>query len=238
MVNSLLPLKLSAACAMRKGKHLVGPIDLSIGEEGTLVIIGPNGSGKTILLRMMHGLEPVRSGSKSWAVEEEVARTRQAFVFQTPIILRRSVLNNIAYPLILRGTSPVQARREAEKFSTGFRLDHVLGQPASLLSGGEQQKLALARALILEPEVLFLDEPCASLDGRSTREIEEMLLATRGTGTKIIMSTHDLGQARRLADEVVFLLHGKVHESASVKTFFSRPETREAANFLEGEIIE
>ena len=109
---------------------------------------------------------------------------------------------------------------------------------ASVLSGGEKQKLALARALVTRPEVLFLDEPTASLDGRSTREIETILAAAQAQGTKLVMATHDLGQARRIAAHVVFLLNGKIVETSAAEPFFNAPQTLAARAFLKGDIVE
>lgn len=237
MVVPLLPLRVRSAMVMRAGQRLIGPVDLDIGPDGILVIIGPNGSGKTTLLRMMHGLDSVHSGSLVWSIDENRARARQSFVFQTPIILRRTVCDNLAFPLALCGMARSAARARATVFAERFQLDQLLHQPAGRISGGEQQKLALARALIREPEILFLDEPCANLDGRATRAIETLLKATRSSGTKIVLSTHDLGQARRLADHVLFLLDGRIHETAGAASFFAGPTTPEAVRFLAGDII-
>ncbi len=237
-MKSILPGVVSNASARRRGVNLVGPVDLTVSGPGTTMIIGPNGSGKTSLLRMMHGLERVRSGTVSWAVPTEQARQHQAFVFQTPILMRRSVVDCIAYPLIVRGVPKKQARVAAAEWAQRVNLGDTLKQPASSLSGGERQKMTLARALVIKPELLFLDEPCASLDGRSTREIEDLLAQARADGTTIVMSTHDLGQARRMADDVVLLLHGRIHETGKAQEFFHNPSTDEGKSFLAGGIVE
>jgi len=130
------------------------------------------------------------------------------------------------------------ANSEAERWAARIGLEQALTRSAAVLSGGEKQKLALARALIREPEVLFLDEPCASLDGRATREIETLLLQARADGTRIIMATHDVGQARRLASEVLFILQGKLHEFSPAEVFFENAKTDAARAFLNGDIIE
>ena len=234
---SILPLTLEGAEARRKGKTLVGPVDLSLDGAGLTMLMGPNGAGKSTLLRLMHGLERCAEGRVAWAAPEKEAREAQAFVFQTPILMRRSALDNIAYPLRLRGQRLKAARARAEIWGEKVGIAHVLHQPALSLSGGERQKLALARALIAAPEMLFLDEPCAALDGRATREIEQILRDARQGGTRIVMSTHDQGQARRLADEILFLNKGRVREAAPGPEFLSAPRTDEARAFLNGDLL-
>ena len=237
-MNPLFPLIVRGAKTSRRGKVLVGPIDLELGGDGATVVIGPNGSGKTSLLSLLHGTARLTGGEIRWAVPLEEARHHQAFVFQRPVMLRRSVLDNIAFPLLVHGTSRAEARESARYWAGRVGLGKMLERWASGLSGGEQQKLALARALITSPKVLFLDEPCTALDGRATREIEEILHEIKAAGTRLILSTHDLGQARRLADEVVFLLHGQVRETSLAETFFNSPDTPEAQSFIRGDIVE
>ncbi len=231
-MSDLFPFEMTGAVLRRRGKRLLGPVDLTLGAEGATMVIGPNGSGKTSLLRIMHGLERLSDGKAVWQMEERAARARQAYVFQTPILLRRSVAQNLAYPLSLRG---LPAGSLIEDWASKIGLSDALSRPATRLSGGEKQKLALARALIAAPEVLFLDEPCANLDGRSTREIEEMLSAARRAGTRIIMATHDLAQARRLGTDALFMLGGRLHEAGD--DLLHAPRTAEAAAFLRGDII-
>ncbi len=237
-MSRLLPLVAEAAVSRRGGRTLVGPVDLRIDGPGITVLIGPNGAGKTSLLNLLHGTARLASGRIDWACPIEDARHAQAFVFQRPVMLRRSVVENLAYPLRIRGVPRSEAMPRAEAAAHRVGLGEMLGRHAPRLSGGEQQKLALARALIIEPDVLFLDEPCASLDGRAMREIEGILLQARGSGKRLILSTHDMGQARRLADDVLFLLRGGVHERGPAETFFTRPETPQARAFLQGDIVE
>lgn len=237
-MSDLFPLKVRGASTRRRGKALVGPVDLDLDGQGTCVVIGPNGSGKTSLLTLLHGTARLSSGSIDWACGTDEARHHQAFVFQQPVMLRRTVEDNIAYPLTLRGTPRAQARTQARDWADRVGLGAMLARQATVLSGGERQKLALARALIAQPKLLFLDEPCAALDGRATREIEEILNEATRSGTRLILSTHDMGQARRLADRVVFLLRGQVHESGPAADFFDRPQTPQARAFLNGDIVE
>ncbi len=159
-------------------------------------------------------------------------------MFQHPVMLRRTVRDNIAFPLILHKAPKAEARARAEDWATRVGLGAALMQQATDLSGGEKQKLALARALIREPQVLFLDEPTANLDGRSMREIEAILTQARDHGTRIVMATHNIGQARRLASDVVFLYRGRVHERNRADNFFAQPQTDEAAAFIKGDIVE
>ena len=238
MVASLFPLKINNASVRKRGKTVLGPIDLTLGGEGFTVILGPNGAGKTTLLRLMHGIETAATGTVAWAIPNAQAHGRQSFVFQSPIVLRRSVQDNLIYPLIITGTRKADAVDQAQKAAGSVGLGDVLDQTASKLSGGEKQKLALARALVNKPDIVFLDEPCSNLDGRATREIEAVLKQASAQGTRIVMTTHNLGQARRLASDILFLLHGKLYETASAADFFTNPQTPAAGAFINGDIVE
>lgn len=237
-MSELFPLSVKGAEVRRRGKVLVGPVDLTLERTGVTMVIGPNGAGKTSLLKMLHGIVRLSRGQVRWACSRHEAEKRQAFVFQTPVMLRRTVIENLAYPLRLLKVPKAEARAQAAEWAMRVGLGDAVTRPATVLSGGERQKLALARALIRKPDVLFLDEPCASLDGRAMREIEAILGDAVRAGTRIVMSTHDMGQARRLATEVIFILHGMVHERGAADGFFDRPETSQARAFLNGDIVE
>ena len=236
-MSAVLPLTLRGIELRRSGQRLVGPIDWELGGRGLTAVIGPNGAGKSTLLRLMHGLERPSAGRLAWATPMSEARQAQAFVFQSPVVLRRSVAENLAFPLRLAGRPRADARARALDWAARLGLSAQADRSAWLLSRGERQKLALARALITAPEVLFLDEPTASLDGHATRAIEAMLAEDRARGTRIVLATHDMGQARRLADEVVFLLGGQIHERGETEAFFAAPKTEAAAAFLRGDIV-
>lgn len=238
MVNSILPLAIKNAVVKKRGKVIVGPVTTKLGVKGFTIVLGPNGSGKTSLLRLMHGMERPGNGTVRWQCADAEARTRQAFVFQAPIVMRRSTVQNIAYPLHARGTPKSAAIEQATESAQAIGLGIKLDLEANYLSGGEKQKLAIARALITGPEVLYLDEPTSNLDGGAMKEIEAALIRAFKDGTRIIMATHDLGQARRLASDVLFLYRGKLHEQGSAKTFFKSPKTLEAKAFLQGDILE
>lgn len=233
-----MSLSLQNAIVKRRGKVILGPVDLSLTQQQITIVLGPNGSGKTTLLRVLHGVERLSSGVLVLSQPNEEARQEQAYVFQSPIMLRRTVRANLAFPLELIGMGKEEIEKKVTVWARRIGLEDALERHAPRLSGGEKQKLALARALIREPDVLFLDEPCANLDGRSTREIEGLLLEAHANGTRIIMTTHDLGQAKRLASEIVFLLNGKVHERCSATEFFEAPQTEQAQAFLNGDIVE
>ena len=164
-------------------------------------------------------------------------RAGQAFVFQTPILMRRSVRDCIAYPLRLDGVPRAMARDRAAAAAARVGLAARLSQPAETLSGGERQKLALARALIRAPQLLLLDEPCASLDPRATAEIEAILREAAVAGTRIVMSTHDAGQARRLAGEVLFLHQGRLTDAGPAPAFFGGTRSPEASAHIQGVLL-
>ncbi len=222
----------------RRGKSILGPITTDMAGTGFTIILGPNGSGKTTFLKVLHGVERISDGALEWSIPETEARQAQAYVFQSPIMLRRSVAANLAYPLQLEKLGKPAIAKRVSEWAQRIGLSDALDRPATRLSGGEKQKLAIGRALIRQPKVLFLDEPCANLDGRATREIEALLLDANQRGTRIIMSTHNLGQAKRLATDVLFLLNGRIHERGDADVFFAKPSGEESAAFLKGDIVE
>ena len=199
------------------------------------LILGPNGAGKSVLMRLCHGLLAPTSGSIVWRGFGNERRS-QAMVFQRPVMLRRSALANVVYGLRLAGISPRERELRAGDVLEAVGLASVAGRPARTLSGGEQQKLAMARAWALGPEVLFLDEPTANLDPGATREVETIIGQIRASGTKIVMTTHNLGQAKRLGDEILFLSEGRLVERTPVDQFFNKPASAEADGFIRGEL--
>jgi tungstate transport system ATP-binding protein len=157
-------------------------------------------------------------------------------VFQRPVMLRRSALGNVAYALRHGGFKASERRDRALQALARVGLEAYADRPARVLSGGEQQRLALARVWALRPEILFLDEPTASLDPGATHEIEKIIAGLHAAGTKIVLVTHNLGQARRLGDEILFLQGGRVVERTPAERFLRQPSSPEAARFLEGEL--
>ncbi|MDH4326197.1 MAG: ATP-binding cassette domain-containing protein [Betaproteobacteria bacterium] len=233
-MNGILPLQLEDVSYAAGGRKIIDRVSLALEAGSSTIILGANGAGKSVLMRLMHGLLAPSAGRVVWNTVG--ARRRQAMVFQRPVMLRRSALANVDYALEAAGVAPASRERLAREALAEVGLLAAAARPARVLSGGEQQRLALARAWALHPEVLFLDEPTASLDPGATREIENIIRAFDAAGTKIVMSTHSLGQARRLGDEVIYLHQGRVAERAPIERFFPLPATAEAAAFVKGEL--
>ena len=201
------------------------------------VIIGPNGAGKTTFLRLAMGLVRPSSGRITWGGRENVPSTRRAIVFQRPAMLRRSAAANLRYALDAAGVKHAEQTARATELLALVGLEAIAERPARRLSGGEQQRLALARALAKDPQILFLDEPTASLDPAATKAIEDVVRAVAARGIKVVMSTHDLGEARRLAGEIVLMHRGRIVEQTPAEAFFSAPKTIEARRFVAGELL-
>lgn len=237
----ILPLELRDVCFEAGGRRLIDGVSLRVETGPRTIVLGPNGAGKSLLLRLAHGLLRPTGGTVLWR-NRKVAGAgrgprRQAMVFQKPVLLRRSVAANLDHALALHRVGGAERRRRRAEALEATGLSGLAEQAARSLSGGEQQRLALARAWALEPQVLFLDEPTSALDPAATRALEEIIQALHRAGTKIVMTTHDLGQARRLADEVVFLHRGRLVERGSADRFFQEPQTREAQAFLAGDLL-
>ena len=232
---SILPLRLESVCYGARGTALLRDVDLSVTAGRRLVILGPNGAGKSLLLRLCHGLIRPDAGRIVWA-RPEMTRARQAMVFQRPVLLRRSVRANLRHALALTRVGRPLADARTDEALERFGLDRVADRPARVLSGGEQQRLAIARAWTSRPEVLFLDEPSAQLDPGATRVIETLIAGLGLEGVTVIMTTHDLGQARRLAEDVAFLHRGRLLEAGPAETFFDAPASPEARAFLSGDL--
>lgn len=236
MSAPILPLSLEDMAYAPGGETLLSGVTLRVEAGRRLIVMGANGAGKSLFLRLCHGLIDPSAGRRLWA-SGEARPEAQAMVFQRPVLLRRSVAANLDYPLALRGLTRA-ARREAVSLTLHrFGLAAMADRPARLLSGGEQQRLALARAWAMRPQVLFLDEPSSALDPSATRIIEEIVAQFSDEGITIVMTTHDLGQARRLGQDVAFLHRGRLIEHRPAADFFAGPETPEARAFLAGDLI-
>jgi len=211
--------------------------DLSLDITGgpPTILLGPNGAGKSTLLKLLMGLIAPTEGSLEPRRAQDGQSTRMAFVFQRPVMLRRSAAANVSYALQAAGRP---ASRDAIRgLLERVALDHLHDRPARRLSAGEQQRLALARALAREPDLLLLDEPTASLDPTATKAVEDIVADVAREGVKVVIATHDLGQARRLGGDVVLLVGGRIAERAATDDFFTRPGTETARRFLAGDLV-
>ncbi len=237
--HPLLPLVARRVTFAEGGREIIHDLSFWLGSKERTVILGPNGAGKSLLLRLCHGLLKPTSGEVRWGeLDVRSARRHQAMVLQRSVLLRRSVEGNLNHVLGIKGVArrerPAMVRAALEQ----ARLGHLASRPARTLSGGEQQRLAVARACILAPRVLLLDEPTSNLDPGSVRSVEEMVCAVGATGTKILMTTHDIAQARRLAADVMFLHKGRLLEHSAAAEFFVKPRNQLAERFLNGELVE
>jgi tungstate transport system ATP-binding protein len=242
-----LPIMLLEVGILASEVTILDNISLTLASGAPTVLIGPNGAGKTTLLRAAMGLIPVTRGritwgGKNWGVtnwggREAPPPTRRAIMFQRPTMLRRSTAGNVRYALKAAGVPRDKHERRIADLLALVGLEGLERRPARRLSGGEQQRLALARALARDPAVLFLDEPAASLDPAATKAIEDIVRAVTARDVKVVMSTHNLGQARRLAGDVVLLHRGRLIENSPVTEFFAAPRTQEARKFIAGELL-
>lgn len=216
-------------------RMLINDVSLSLSRTEITVVLGFNGAGKSLLLRLLHGMIKPTEGEVLWNGRpcNLTIRRKQAMVFQKPVLLRRTVIDNVRFVLRNYG---IHDKNRAPELLQHVGLDHLAQRPARRLSGGEQQRLALGRALANEPDVLFLDEATASLDPASVKAIEDIVFDARQRGTKIILVTHDIGQARRMAGEIVFMSDGKVAELTAAAQFFDKPDSNDALAYLEGRL--
>ena len=235
---NILPLELKDVSFEINGMRYIKEIDFILNAGSNTVILGPNGAGKSLFLRLCHGLVSPTDGSINWhGTAAQKPGNYQAMVFQKPVMLKRSVLANLHFGLKCRGIPKIKRGPMIEKIIEKIGLSRLSKIPARSLSTGEQQRLAIGRAWSLEPEVLFLDEPTANLDPAATHVVEEIINSIKKTGTTIVMSTHDLGQARRLADNILFLYRGRILENSSAKNFFTAPKNDLAQAFIKGELL-
>jgi tungstate transport system ATP-binding protein len=233
-----LPIMFEDVSVTSGGVTILDNVNLAFHQGPPSVLIGPNGAGKTTLLHAAMGIVSPSAGRITWGGREEASTSgRRAIVFQRPVMLRRSVESNIRYALRTVATPHADQRSRVGELLEFVGLAHLTRRPARHLSAGEQQRLALARALARDPAVLFLDEPTANLDPAATRMIEDIVGIVSRQGIKVILSTHDLGEARRLAGDVILLHCGRIVEAAAAMPFFACPTTHVARSFLAGELL-
>jgi tungstate transport system ATP-binding protein len=232
-----LPIEFEGVTLRSGQTTILDEVDITLAPGAPTFVVGPNGSGKTTLLRLCMGLSVPTQGQITWGGRDALCPGRLAMLFQRPVMLRRSVASNVIYGLSRTGLSRDQRIQRMKEVLVKVGLLELATRPARRLSGGEQQRVALARALARQPELLLLDEPTASLDPAATRAVEEIIAMAAQSGIKIVMASHDLGQVRRLAGEVLFFVRGRLHERASAADFFDRPSTDEAAAFVRGDLV-
>ncbi|NJD26055.1 MAG: ATP-binding cassette domain-containing protein [Betaproteobacteria bacterium] len=231
----MFPLRISALRFAPNGRPILDGVDLELSGEGISVILGPNGVGKTVFLHLIAGLLPPTGGAFDWggAIRPD---GRLAMVFQQPMLLRLSVAANVEFALRPQGLDAAARQQRTREVLARVGLAHRSADSARQLSGGERQRLALARAWAMRPRLLLLDEPTASLDPSATDQVETIIREIRTDGAKVLMTTHNLGQATRLADDIVFLADGRVQEHAAAQRFFAHPQSPAARAFLQGEL--
>ncbi len=233
-----LPLQVNNLHITKNGNALLNDLTLTIESNDITVILGPNGAGKSLLLRTAHGLELPNQGTLRWnATTPKPQNAWRAYIFQKPVLLRRSVRANLEYVLSLHGIDKTNYPSLIDAALEHTGLSQLAERNARVLSGGEQQRLNIARAWVLKPNVILLDEPTAELDPNGTASIEHLIKTIAQEGTKVVMSTHDLGQAHRLANDILFLHQGKLVEHTSAKVFFEKPQSQTAQNFIAGKLL-
>jgi tungstate transport system ATP-binding protein len=232
-----LPIRFEGVDVSVGSTVILRKLSLTLAAGAPTVLIGPNGSGKTTLLRAAMGLVPPACGRIHWGERGDGSPARSALVFQRPVMLRRSVAENVRYALAVAGVSRNDRNARTQQLLALVGLSALAERPAPRLSGGERQRLALARALARDPEVLFLDEPTASLDPAATLAIEELVQSVSARGVKVVMTTHDLGEAARIAGEVVLLHRGEVAESGPAVQVLTEPKTDAARRFIAGQLL-
>lgn len=213
------------------GNLLLKDLNVSLKKGSFTVVLGPNGAGKSLFLRLCHGLLQPSTGLITW---QEGPRPVQTMVFQKPVMLRRTALENIMYAL--KGLPKAARLQRAQQALQWAGLEHLAGRRAMVMSGGQQQRLAVARAWALKPELLFLDEPTSSLDPAASDYVEGHVKAMHESGVQVLMSTHNLAQARRLAQEIIYIEDGKVMAQQPVEEFFKQPACEQAYKFIKREV--
>ena len=228
-----LPIYIKDLSLILDERKILSSLNLSINSDDVTVIMGPNGAGKSIFLKILNGILTPTSGCITWNNKKQFSDTlnTQAFVFQKPILLRRSVIANLDYMDSVLGN---KKKISKDRLLEIVQLKKQKNQPARMLSLGEQQRLSLIRSLMLRPNLLLLDEPTANLDPASTKIIEDIILNLKMMGIKIIFVTHNILQAKRIADDIIFLNEGKMVEHLDKQEFFSNSKSIEVQNYLNG----
>ena len=225
-------LRLGQVSVVAGGKSLLSNINLEIQGGESVVVLGANGAGKTTLLKLFNGLvTPTRGTVQAPPVSD------QALIFQRPPYLARSVMDNVRFVLAMRGVVEPARTEQARAALVACDLGAIESRHAPLLSGGELQRLALARAWACRPKLLLADEPTSNLAPSATREVERLIQSVQAQGTTLLVTTHNVAQAKRLAHRILFLADGQIVEDRPAADFFASPQSAAARNYLEGESL-
>lgn len=233
------PVNAQALRMQRNGRVLLSVDNIEVGESGCTVIVGPNGAGKSLLVRTLCNLQQPDEGMVFWARKppDRARRHKVGLLLQRPVLLQRSALANLIYALRQTGVDTRSSREHAQQALKAAGLSAVADVHSGKLSGGEQQRLALSRALLLEPEILFLDEATANVDPASTLLIEQQLKRAMARGLSVVMISHDIGQVKRMADYVVLMHQGNIVEYASKMHFFDQSVNLQTCKWIAGELL-
>ena len=242
-MNSVLdpvrPIKAQGLLIERAGRVLVNVPDITLGAVNCTAIVGPNGAGKSLLVKTLSALLVADEGEVMWggAPPDEDRRFQVGLLLQRPVLLKRSAINNVVFALRAMGKKRPEALDSAYQALEVAGLGGLADVSADRLSGGEQQRLALARALALKPDMLFLDEATANVDPASTLAIEQQLGQAIEGGLGVVFVSHDMGQVRRLADEVILMNRGELVEQSARTDFFKHTINPVTRRWLAGEIL-
>lgn len=217
-------------------RKLIDNINLRSSTQRCTALLGENGAGKSLLLRLCHGLIKPNGGKVLWDTQTpSECRRKITMVFQKPILLRRSVYQNIAHALFLQGISGAQREARITEALQQFGIAKYQHHQAHILSGGQQQRLAIARAWALCPSVMLMDEPTSDLDMHSITTVEDIIQRLSRSGIKIIMTTHNLAQVRRLCDEVIFMHEGRLLCHLPIDDFFNKTSDDKIRTFIQSQ---
>ena len=216
---------------------ILDAVSFAISPGAPTVLLGPNGAGKSTVLRLIAGLIFPERGRISWGEADAPGRERIAVVFQNPVMMMRSAAANLRFAAAVAGVPRMRRAARVDELLALVGLADKARRPARGLSGGERQRLAIARALARDPATLLLDEPTANLDPAATKMVEHLIAATAARGVKIILTTQDLAQARRLAGDIIFLHRSRMIEAGAAESFFQAPRTDAARRFVVGELL-
>ena len=233
--NSLLPIGFHNVSLKLDNNYFFNKLSFKINTSGISVFIGANGAGKSTCIRLLIGLMKPYSGKVLFSADNRSV-DRIGYVPQKIILLRRSVEKNLLHALSI-SNYPTNKKRRIKEILKFIKLEHLGKQSARNLSIGQQQLISIMRALAIKPSFLFLDEPCANLDPKTTQIIENLIKVVSKSGVKIIIVTHDLFQAKRLANDVLFFHNGEIIEQGKTNSFFTRPKSKEAKDFQKGLLL-